>query len=69
MTIAECKHFFGDNADDMCKTICGFCNEGYCPDDCGFVEWVRTHYDKAVERLAEVDGDLVKMSTRYKTWK
>ena len=57
MTIAECKHFFGDNADDMCKTICGF------------VEWVRTHYDKAVERLAEVDGDLVKMSTRYKTWK
>ena len=69
MTIAECKREFGDNAEIMVKTICGYCNDGYCPENsCYLTDWVRKHKKKAIDRLAKLDGDLVAFNTGVKRW-
>lgn len=73
MTIDEAKEEYGCNADDMCKNLCSLCNanDWYCPSDCEPLEWIRNNYDKAIKRLAELDGDCVEMFRRIKrhNWK
>ncbi len=73
MTIDEAKEEYGYTADDMCRIICGFCNanDWYCPSDCDSLVWIRKNYDKAIERLAKLDGDYVEMCRRIKQnrWK
>lgn len=73
MTIEETKEEYGYNADDMCRIICGMCNanDWYCPSDCDALAWIRKNYDKAIERLAKLDGDFVEMFRRIKrhSWK
>ena len=71
MAREEAKDQFGDNADTMCRILCGYCtaNDWYCPSDCDFIAWVRRNYDKAIERMAKLDGDYVEFSKRYRHWK
>lgn len=71
MTIDGVKDFYGTNADDLCKHICNCCtaNDWYCPTYCDTCKWVTKNYDKAIERLAKLDGDLVEFCKRIKTWK
>lgn len=71
MTIEEVKEEYGYNADDMCKNICGMCdgNDYYCPSDCEPLAWIRKNYDKAIKRLANLDGDIAEMCRRIKTYK
>ena len=68
MTIEEAKEEYGDNADDMCRIICGLCNanDWYCPSDRDALAWIRKNYDKAINRLAKLDGDYVEMFRRIK---
>lgn len=73
MTVEEAKEEYGYNADDMCRIICGLCNanDWYCPSDCEPLAWIRKNYNKAIKRLAELDGDFVEMFRRIKRhgWK
>lgn len=71
MTIAETKEEFGDNADTLCKHICHQCiaNDAYCPSYCDTCEWIQRNYDKAIERLAKLDGDLYTFCKRARYWK
>ena len=71
MTFDEVKEEFGDTPDMLCKHICNSCvaNDWYCPSYCRLCEWVQNNYDKAIQRLAELDGDLYEFGKRAKTWK
>lgn len=70
MTVEEAKEEFGDTADILCKRICTFCTtDWYCPSYCRTCEWVQKNYEKAIQRLAELDGDLYEFGKRAKTWK
>ena len=73
MTVEEVKEEYGFDADEMCKNLCYECtaNDWYCPSDCEPLAWVRRNYNKAVERLAKLDGDSVEMFRRIKrhSWK
>ena len=71
MSIDKAKDQFGDNADAMCRILCDYCiaNDWYCPSDCDFIAWVRRNYNKAIERMAKLDGDYVEFSKRYRHWK
>jgi hypothetical protein len=66
MTIEETKEEYGYNADELCKNLCYLCttNDWYCPSDCDTIAWIRNNYDKAIERLAKLDGDYVEMCRR-----
>lgn len=70
MTVEEAKEEFGNTPDILCKHICTFCtaNDWYCPSYCRLCEWVQKNYDKAIKRLAELDGDLYEFGKRAKTW-
>ena len=71
MTIEETKELYGYNEKDLCNQICSQCisNDGYCPSYCDTCEWVQKNYDKAIVRLAKLDGDLYTFCKRIKTWK
>lgn len=71
MTVEQIKEEFGYDADSICKSICDMCtaNDWYCPKYCDTCKWVIRNYDKAVERLAKLDGDLVEFCKRVKRWK
>lgn len=73
MTLEEAKEEYGYNADDMCKNLCYLCtaNDWYCPSDCEPLTWIRNNYNKAIARLAKLDGDYVEMFRRIKrhSWK
>ena len=71
MTIEETKEEYGYNSDDLCKNMCYLCtaNDWYCPSDCDSLAWVRNNYDKAIERLAKLDGDYVELFRRIKRHK
>lgn len=73
MTAEETKERYGYNADDMCKNLCDLCNanDWYCPSDCESLAWIRNNYEKAINRLAKLDGDYVEMFRRIKrhSWK
>jgi len=71
MTLEETINEFGDNADSMCRILCGFCttNDWYCTGECNSISWVRRNYKKAIERMAGLDGDYIEFFKRVKTWK
>lgn len=71
MTRTEVEEEYGDTADMLCKFICTECtaNDWYCPTGCSTCEWIRRNYDRAIKRLAKLDGDLVEFCKRVKTWK
>lgn len=73
MTIDEVKEEYGYNADELCSNLCYYCNanDWFCPSDCELLAWIRRNYDKAIERLAKLDGDYVEMYRRFKrhNWK
>lgn len=71
MTKEEVRQMFGNDADTLCQHICGGCtsNDWYCPQYCDICEWVQHNYDFAIQRLAQMDGDLYKFCKRAKTWK
>ena len=71
MTVAEVKEEYGDTAESLCRHICTSCtaNDWYCPSYCDTCLWVQRHYDKAITRLADLDGDLYEFCKRVKTWK
>ena len=71
MTVEQVKEEFGNTADVLCQSICDNCtaNDWYCPTYCSTCEWVQRNSDKAVERLAKLDGDLYTFCKRVKTWK
>ena len=71
MTIEEVKKEFGSDADIMCSRFCDLCtsNDWYCISDCKKIAWIRKHYDKAVVRLAKLDGDYVEFFERVGKWK
>ena len=71
MTIEQVKDEYGENADAMCGYVCDRCfaNDWYCPSYCDTCMWIQKNYDKAVERLAKLDGDLIEFCKRVKTWK
>lgn len=71
MTVEQCKDEYGNDADTMCRILCGFCtsNDWYCPSDCESMEWVRKNYEKAINRMAKLDGDYVEFFKRLKQWK
>ena len=71
MTIEETKEMYGYNAKDLCLHICGICtsNDWYCPSWCDDCEWVLKNYEKAISRLAKLDGDLYTFCQRIHTWK
>lgn len=71
MTIEQAKEEFGDNAESMIHRLCDFCtaNDWYCPSYCKDMEWISRNYDKAIERMAKLDGDYVEFMKRLKTWK
>lgn len=70
MTIDEAKDEYGDNADTMIHILCTCCtaNDWYCPSYCKSMEWIQHNYDKAIERIAKLDGDYVEFMKRLKTW-
>ena len=70
MTRQEIIEDYG-NADTMCAILCYRCkaNDWYCPSDCKSLVWVRNNYDKAVDRLAKLDGDEVELMRRARIWK
>lgn len=73
MTIDEAKEEYGYDAEQMCKNLCYLCNanDWYCPSDCESLAWIRRNYNKAINRLAELEGDYVEMFRRIKrhSWK
>lgn len=71
MTIEQAKEEYGHNADTMCQILCGLCDatDWYCSSDCKSIEWVRKHYDKAIAKIAELDGEYWTFLNRARTWK
>ena len=71
MTTQEVKEYYGDTPEQFCKTLCKSCtsNDGYCPTLCNELEWVMRNFEKAVERMAKLDGDEVKFSQGLKRWR
>lgn len=71
MTTQEVKEYYGDTPEQFCRTLCKSCtsNDEYCPTLCNELEWVMRNFEKAVERMAELDGDEVKFSQGLKRWK
>ncbi len=71
MTVTQAKEEYGADADAMCRILCGYCdaNDWYCPSDCKSIEWVRKHYDRAIQRMADLDGDYVEFFKRVRTWR
>ena len=70
MTVTQVKEEYGADVDTMCRILCGYCNanDWYCPSDCESIEWIRRNYDKAIQRLADLDGDYVALLNRARTW-
>ena len=71
MTREELIDQYGDSAESLCKAICDDCtaNDWYCPTPCKTCGWVQRNYEKAVERLMKLDGDLYEFCKRVKRWK
>ena len=71
MTAQEVKEYYGDTPEQFCRTLCNSCtsNDWYCPTLCNELEWVMRNFEKAVERMAKLDGDEVKFSQGLKRWK
>lgn len=71
MTREEVLNEYGETADSLCKFICDQCtaNDAYCPSYCDTCKWVQRNYDKAIERLAKLDGDLYEFCKRVRTWR
>lgn len=71
MTVTQVKEEYGADADTLCRNLCGYCdaNDWYCPNDCKSIEWVRRNYDKAIQRLADLDGDYVALLNRARMWR
>lgn len=71
LTLEEAKEEYGYDAEQLCKNLCYLCNanDWYCPSDCEPLAWIRKNYNKAIERLAKLDGDYVEMFRRIKTYK
>lgn len=70
MTVEEVKKEYGD-VNTLCKILCNSCtaNDGYCPTDCKSIAWVRRNYDKAIQKLAEYDGEEWTVLNKAKYWK
>lgn len=71
MTVTQVKEEYGADADTLCRVLCGCCdaNDWYCPSDCKSIEWIRRNYDKAIQRLSDLDGDYVVLLNRARKWK
>lgn len=71
MTTQEVKDYYGDTPEQFCRILCKSCtsNDWYCPTLCNELEWVMRNFEKAVERMAKLDGDEVKFSQGLKRWK
>jgi len=71
MTAQEVKEYYGDTPEQFCRTLCKNCisNDWYCPSLCNELKWVMRNFEKAVERMAKLDGDEVKFSQGLKRWK
>lgn len=71
MTNEEVIEEYGDTAESLCKHICDICtaNDWYCPSYCDSCLWVKRNYEKAIDRLAKLDGDLYEFCKKVKTWK
>ena len=71
MTVEEAKEEYGYDADQMCRNLCALCtaNDWYCRTDCESLAWGRRNYNKAIRRLAELDGDAIEMLRRIKRYK
>ena len=71
MTTQEVKEYYGATPEQFCRTLCNNCtsNDWYCPTLCSELEWVMRNFEKAVERMAKLDGDEVKFSQGLKRWK
>ena len=69
VTTQEVKEYYGDTPEQFCRILCQSCTfDGYCPTLCNELEWVMRNFEKAVERMAELDGDEVKFSQGLKRW-
>ena len=71
MTVAEAKFEFGSDIDTLCKNLCNICtaNDWYCTDYCRAMLWIRSHPEKAYAKLAEYDGDCLRLLKGASTWK
>ena len=71
MTTQEVKEYYGLTPVQFCRTLCNSCtsNDWYCLTLCSELEWVMRNFEKAVERMAKLDGDEVAFSRGLKRWK
>ena len=68
MTTQEVKEYYGDTPEQFCRTLCKSCTCWHCPTLCNELEWVMRNFEKAVERMAKLDGDEIKFSQGLKRW-